>query len=164
MICPGLPGHQHQQSCQPGIHHGNQQHFMGNNMLNHPHVMSCRLLPFLLCRICAFNCNLKMCAWSNNKIINWCISVYLCLVQTRSVKCALYFYNICICIQWWRDNFFCIFVLNTGILQCLSLSSCRVPAHFFINFQDACLNDRNLEKLSFCSLLMIALCLAGLCT
>ena len=59
---------------------------------------------------------------------------------------------------------FCIFVLNTGILQCLSLSSCRVPAHFFINFQDACLNDRNLEKLSFCSLLMIALCLAGLCT
>ena len=59
---------------------------------------------------------------------------------------------------------FCIFVLNTGILQFLSLSSCRVPAHFFINFQDACLNDRNLEKLSFCSLLMIALCLAGLWT
>ena len=69
MICPGLPGHQHQQSCQPGIHHGNQQHFIGNNMLNHPHVMSCRLLPFLLCWICAFNCILKMCAWSNNQLM-----------------------------------------------------------------------------------------------
>ena len=46
--------------------------------------------------------------------------------------------------------------------RCLTsiIASCArfLDTNFFINFQAACLNDRNLEKLCFCSLLMIGLC------
>ena len=153
MICPGLPGHQHQQSCQPGIHHhGNQQHFIGNSMLTKPPSYH-HILP-----------SIAFYSLSNLYFELYFEDVYLSKWSIDLPILNMLYISTISAFASNEERIFCIFVLNTRILQFLSLSSCWVPAHFFINFQDACLNDRNLEKLSFCSLLMIALCLAGLCT
>ena len=155
MICPGLPGHQ--QPCQLGIHHhGNQQHFIGNNMLrSHPHIIISHILPSIILFFVQFV--LLILFWR-------CLLVYLSKWSIDLLILNMLYISTISAFASNEERIFCTFVLNTRILQFLSLSSCWVPAHFFINFQDACLNDRNLEKLSFCSLLMIALCLAGLCT